>query len=115
MDTKFVISQLVNAVIVIVTTVIVTRLTLKGSLGISENTKTRIKTTGMIYGVILLMLLHFGHSVWRTYNFINEPEPPTRLEIVIVSGYTWTISVYFWLIGAGVTYLVFKKFRRKRE
>ena len=92
MDSKFVISQIVTAVITIVTTTIVVRLSLKGTLGINEKYKSKLKSLAIIGIAISVLLLILTVSIWKLWQLVSQsPESPiTRMEV-------WQISILSFL------------------
>ncbi len=90
MDKKFVVSQLINAAITIITTVVVVRVTLKGSLGISQRLTAKLRETANRYGkytkliidLIFLVLMLIGLYRWC---WVNWYQIPNRAEVFCIS------------------------------
>jgi hypothetical protein len=113
MDTKFVISQLVTAVITIITTIIVVRYSLKGSLGVSQETKSKMKRMLALYAVILFNLAYFGVVLWRLISLVRQDSTPTRLDVLFISLFTIIVTVYISGAAALLTYkIIIRLFRR---
>jgi hypothetical protein len=94
-----VISQLIQAVLVIVTTIITVRYTQLGSLGISEKLKGKFKTrlskiTAIILAVVMpaLIVLFTSLAVRR---IVLTEGPPTRMDVFYIAFYM--IVAAFWL------------------
>ena len=107
MDTKFVIVQLVNALIIIITTVVVTRVTLKGNLGISQTYKEKFKIKAIMYGLILILLGILGITDMASGGLgavRSSPNPPRRyvyckLVFAAKSLHGWFGSTYNTLVS----------------
>jgi hypothetical protein len=90
MDTKFVVSQLITAIITIITTIIVVRVTLKGGFEVSQRLKTRFRGIANRYGrytkliidLSLLVLMLIGLYRWC---WVNWYQIPNRAEVFCIS------------------------------
>jgi hypothetical protein len=94
MDIKFIITQVVNAVIIIITTIIVTRLSMKGSLSIKPSTKVKLKRIAKIYGLLLFMVAHFSYTVWRLYVAMTATGPVSRRDVMNIASHISIINFY---------------------
>jgi len=104
MDSKFVITQLINAVVTVVTTIIVVRVTMKGNLEISPRLKQRLKHTIGRYGTLalyasVLALFVIGLIRWVWF---HRDELPNRAEVFMISLMT---SIGLYVLGALVNAL----------
>src|SRR5687767_11977449 len=110
MDTDFVITQLVNAVIVIITTIIVTRLTLKSSRRVSQTQRGKLKLRAARYVYIFIVLLFLAFSVWRLFMLVLSDLPLTRVDAMQIAFWTCILLTYViaggWLTGELLTKVI---------
>lgn len=87
MDKRFVVTQLINAAITIVTTILVVRFTLKGSLGISPILRARFKSTARRYADIVLFGLTVVMVIVALYRdiFSRGTVPATHADAFIIA------------------------------
>jgi hypothetical protein len=95
MDRNQIITLLVNAVITIVTTAVVVRLSLnKGKLGVTSKVKAKLTPKFKAYIKLILSLLIFICIILYLYWEIRKPALPTRLDVFgIVFN---TIGCFIW-------------------
>src|SRR5688572_23438282 len=98
MDRQFLITQLINAVLIIVTTIIVTRVTVKGSFGISQNTKERLKTIAINVIAVIVNLFNIVWVARGLFIALRVQTPITRREVMHIAIYVSTLAIYFVLI-----------------
>ena len=104
MDSKFVITQLINAAVTIVTTIIVVRVTMKGNLEINPRFKQRFRSTIGKYGALILVssglvIIVTGLIRWV---WLRRDDLPNRAEVFIISLMTFG-GLY--MLGAAVDVL----------
>src|SRR5437868_6890151 len=92
---------LMNAVLTIVTTAVVVRLSLnKGSLGITKTIKTKLTpiVRGYIKAILSAALLTW--SVIILYRYVSPSTTPTRYEVFVIS--MNAVATFFWLVATVV-------------
>lgn len=101
---------LINAVVTILTTVIVIRLSLnQGRLGITDKFKESAKKILIKYGQRLLFVLLISNSSYELYKFITDTGPLTRFAIVMVSVNVVLFMMWFSMIVLEVIIFIRKK------
>lgn len=98
MDRSQIITLVVNAVITILTTAVVTKLSLnKGSLGDISKLTARVTPKVAAYIKLVLALLATGWLSVSLYRFVAAPnqESVTRADVLTISIYTAVILVGF--------------------
>jgi len=87
MDSKFVITQLINAAVTVLTTIIVVRVTMKGSLEISPKFKQRLRHTMGRYGGLFFNALFLAVSVIGLVRWVGfrRDDLPNRAEVFMIS------------------------------
>lgn len=96
MDKNQITNLVVNAVLTIVTTAIVTRLSLnKGTLGITSKLKARLTPKAVAYIKLLLTLLAVTWLSYSLYNFVETPNQTfaTREDVLYIAINTVVIMV----------------------
>lgn len=77
---------LINAVVTMLTTAIVIRLSLnQGKLGITNKFKDNARGIIIKYGYLLFFLILISNTSYEIYKFAIETKPITRLQIVSLS------------------------------
>jgi hypothetical protein len=86
LDTKFVISQLVTAVITIITTIVVVRVTLKpSSIGLAQSQKDKLKAIAATCAYLLTQLGALGICIYWLRSHVIQTTPVTRGEIIWIA------------------------------
>jgi hypothetical protein len=95
-DKHQIISQVVNAIITVVTTTAVIRLSLnRGTFGITSAFKTRLRARLARYSLISFDVFMFLLISFQLYLDVRSPEPLSRLAVLYIV--IWTLSAAFWL------------------
>jgi hypothetical protein len=98
MDKNRIIEWVINAVLVIVTTAVVTRLSLnQGKLGVTSKLKARFTPKFRAYIKLIFSLLMFIVLALNLYLIVRTPGSPTRPEVLFIAfGYSGVL-VWIWL------------------
>ena len=122
MDRSQIITLVINAVVTIVTTIVVTRLSLnKGELGIASKLKARFTPKFRAYIALIFCLLLFIYIVSDMYLFISEPDaPPVNrrhvLRIIVgAAGIAIWLMLVFKALGNLITVTRDEKAREELE
>jgi hypothetical protein len=98
-------SQLVNALIVIITTIITVRVTQSGSLGISKKFKTRLKMIALRYILVFAPLVMLIFVTYLLSNYLRRTTPIERSDVFYISLYTVMLAYWIDELQKGVIYV----------
>jgi hypothetical protein len=97
MDKTQIATHALNAVVTIVTTIIVTRVTLQGgSLGLSQRLAKRVKNSLFLYADFIFSIFWVVITVTQLFNLIRRPESLTRLDAFFIAFFT--TMFWYWAL-----------------
>ena len=87
---SFVVSQVIQAVIVIVVTAITVRLTMFGSLGVSQSTKLKFRAIALHVITFWLDIAVIAFAIYKLVTFISpyNDTPTSRVDVLLIAFWT---------------------------
>jgi hypothetical protein len=99
MDRSQIINLLVNAVITIITTAVVVRLSLnKGKLGITSKVKARVTPKVKAYVRLILSVLLLIIVSINLYRDVSKPGLPTRTDVLVIILSTASVGIWIGMV-----------------